>query len=170
MSDTAVRLSFELSKDGQKAISRDYEITVPGQSKNKAEGNPKPQIIPELLSWNGGQGSCTLPKEISVAGDAPFCDEFIRELQAILPKGYTVSASDQPENAHIKFTRQKGKASEAYTLRIDDKGVSISSKATPGSTGAAARCCRCWYRTRPSCPAVKRGMLRAISCAVLCWT
>ncbi len=132
MSDTAVRLSFELSKDGQKAISRDYEITVPGQSKNKAEGNPKPQIIPELLSWNGGQGSCTLPKEISVAGDAPFCDEFIRELQAILPKGYTVSASDQPENAHIKFTRQKGKASEAYTLRIDDKGVSISSK---GNTG-----------------------------------
>ncbi len=130
MSDTAVRLSFELSKNGQKAISRDYEITVPGQ--NKTEGNPKPQIIPELLSWSGGQGSYKLPKEILVAGDAPFCAEFIRELQAVLPKGYTVSVAEQAENAHIKFTRLKGKDSEAYTLRIDDKSVSISSK---GDTG-----------------------------------
>ena len=132
MSDTAVRLSFELSKDGKKAISRDYEITVPGQSRNNADGNPKPQIIPELLSWSGGQGACVLPKQILVAGDAPFCAEFIRELQAVLPKGYTVSVAEQAENAHIKFTRLKGKDSEAYTLRIDDKSVSISSK---GDTG-----------------------------------
>lgn len=132
MSDTAVRLSFELSKDGKKAISRDYEITVPGQSKNNAGSNPKPQIIPELLSWNGGQGSCELPKEILVAGEAPFCAEFIRELQAVMPQGYTVSAAEQAENAHIRFTRLKGKDSEAYTLRIDDKGVSISSKGDKG--------------------------------------
>ncbi|MBQ2379724.1 MAG: family 20 glycosylhydrolase [Akkermansia sp.] len=132
MSDTAVRLSFELSKDGKKAISRDYEITVPGQARNNADGNPKPQIIPELLSWSGGQGACVLPKQILVAGDAPFCAEFIRELQAVLPKGYTVSVAEQAENAHIKFTRLKGKDSEAYTLRIDDKSVSISSK---GDTG-----------------------------------
>ncbi len=132
MSDTPVRLSFELSKDGKKAISRDYEITVPGQSQNKAGSNPKPRIIPELLSWSGAQGSCVLPKEILVAGDASFCAEFIRELQAILPQGYTVRASEEAENAHITFTRQKGKASEAYTLRIDDKGVNIRSN---GETG-----------------------------------
>ena len=132
MSDTPVRLSFELSKDGQKAISRDYEITIPGQSKNKAGGNPKPQIIPELLCWNGGQGSCNLPKEVLVAGDASFCAEFIRELQEILPQGYTVRASEPEETPHITFTRQKGKASEAYTLRITDKGVSICSSSETG--------------------------------------
>ncbi len=132
MSDTPVRLSFELSKNGQKAISRDYEITVPGQGTNEAGSNPKPRIIPELLSWRGGQGSCVLPKEILVAGDAPFCAEFISELQTVLPEGYTVSTTDQPESAHIKFTKQKGKNSEAYILRIDDKSVSISSK---GNTG-----------------------------------
>ena len=33
MSDTAVRVSFEVSKDGRKVTSRDYEITVPAKSK-----------------------------------------------------------------------------------------------------------------------------------------
>ena len=132
MSDTEVRLSFELSRDGQKAISRDYPITVPGLSKKEEGSNPKPQVIPELLSWRGGQGYCILPGEILVAGDAPFCAEFIRELNALLPKGYTVRSCEQAENAHIRFTRLKGKASEAYTLRINDKSVIISSK---GDTG-----------------------------------
>lgn len=132
MSDTEVRLSFELSRDGKKAISRDYQITVPGLSKNTAGSNPKPQVIPELLSWSGGQGTYTLPKEIMVGGDAPFCEEFICELKTLLPEGYTVRHCEQAENANICFTRRKGKASEAYTLSIGDKGVRIISK---GDTG-----------------------------------
>jgi hexosaminidase len=46
MSDTPVRVSFELSRGEQKAISRDYEITVPGQGGDTAGGNPKPRVIP----------------------------------------------------------------------------------------------------------------------------
>ena len=132
MSDTPVRVSFELSRAEQRAISRDYEITVPGQGGNNAGANPKPTVIPELLSWSGAQGGWKLPKEILVAGEAAFCAEFIRELNALLPEGFAVSKSDNPESAHIRFTRRKGKESETYTLCIDDKGVSISSKGDIG--------------------------------------
>ena len=132
MSDTPVRVSFELSRGEQKAISRDYEITVPGQGGDTAGGNPKPKVIPELLSWRGGRGGWKLPKEILVAGDAECCTEFIRELNAVLPEGYKASKGESAETAHIQLMRQKGKESEAYTLHIDDKGVNISSK---GETG-----------------------------------
>ena len=132
MSDTRVRVSFELSRGEQKAISRDYEITVPGQGGDSAGGNPKPRVIPELLSWSGASGVWKLPREILVAGDAECCTEFIRELNAVLPKGYKASKGENAGAAHIQLTRQKGKESEAYTLHIDDKGVTISSK---GETG-----------------------------------
>lgn len=132
MSDTPVRVSFELSRAAQRAISRDYEITVPGQGGSNAAANPKPTVIPELLSWSGAQGVWKLPKEILVEGDAAFCAEFIRELNVLLPEGFAVSKSDNPESAHIRFTRRKGKESETYTLSIDDKGVNISSKGDIG--------------------------------------
>ena len=132
MSDTPVRVSFELSRAAQRAISRDYEITVPGQGGSNAAANPKPTVIPELLSWSGAQGVWKLPKEILVAGEAAFCTEFIRELNVLLPEGFAVSKSDNPESAHIRFTRRKGKESETYTLSIDDKGVNISSKGDIG--------------------------------------
>lgn len=132
MSDTPVRVSFELSRAAQRAISRDYEITVPGQGGSNAAANPKPTVIPELLSWSGAQGGWKLPKEILVSGEAAFCAEFIRELNVLLPEGFAVSKSDNPESAHIRFTRRKGKESETYTLSIDDKGVNISSKGDIG--------------------------------------
>ena len=66
LSDTSVRVSFEVKKDGKSAISKDYEITVPGRGKKG--GNPKPQIIPDLLSWSGGQGSLEIPAEVLVFG------------------------------------------------------------------------------------------------------
>ena len=131
-SDTSVRVSFELTKGGQKAISRDYEITVPGKNASQTGSNSKPQVIPELLSWSGAQGTWSLPKEILVWGEAEFCAEFIQELQTVLPDNYTVTRAETPEAAHIRFTRLKGKKSEAYTMQIDDKGVNISSKGDVG--------------------------------------
>lgn len=131
-SDTSVRVSFELTKGGQKAISRDYEITVPGKNASQVGSNSKPQVIPELLSWSGAEGTWSLPKEILVWGEAEFCAEFIQELQAVLPENYTVARAETPEAAHIRFTRMKGRKSEAYTMQIDDKGVNISSKGDVG--------------------------------------
>ena len=128
LTDTPVRVSFVLSKDGASAISRDYEITVPGR--NKVGTNPKPQIIPELLSWSGGKGSFKLPKEIIVSCPDAFAAELVREMNALLPAEYTVKRG-APERAHIGFGATKGKSDGSYKLNITKNRVTITA---PGET------------------------------------
>lgn len=131
--DTPVRLSFEVSKNGESVISRDYEITVKGAAgRSLAGANPKPQIIPELLNWSGGKGMFELPREITVCGQEPFIPELISELNALLPEGYTATRTHKPKGATILFARYKGTDDERYGMGIASGGVTISS---PGSTG-----------------------------------
>lgn len=129
LTDTPVRVSFVLSKDGATAISRDYEITVPGR--NKVGTNPKPQIIPELLSWSGGKGSFKLPKEIIVSCPDAFAAELVREMNTLLPEEYTVKLGP-PNKAHIGFGATKGKSDGSYKLNITKDRVTITA---PGETG-----------------------------------
>lgn len=129
LTDTPVRISFVLSKDGATAISRDYEITVPGR--NKVGTNPKPQIIPELLSWSGGKGAFKLPKEIIVSCPDTFAAELVREMNALLPEEYTVKLGS-PNKAHIGFGATKGKSDGSYKLNITKDRVTITA---PGGTG-----------------------------------
>lgn len=129
-SDTPVRVSFEVKKDGKSAISKDYEITVPGRGKKG--GNPKPQIIPDLLSWSGGQGALELPTEVLVYGKDAFVDELVREMNALLPDSYTVKRSDSSKEAHIVIAPTKGKDDESYTLSITTEKAKITAG---GETG-----------------------------------
>ena len=129
LTDTPVRVSFVLSKDGDSAISRDYEITVPGR--NKVGTNPKPQIIPELLSWSGGKGAFKLPKEIIVSCPDAFAAELVREMNALLPEEYTVKLGS-PNKAHIGFGATKGQSDGSYKLNITKDRVTITA---PGGTG-----------------------------------
>ena len=128
LTDTPVRVSFVLNKDGASAISRDYEITVPGR--NKVGTNPKPQIIPELLSWSGGKGSFKLPKEIIVSCPDAFAAELVREMKPLLPEEYTVKLGP-PNKAHIGFGATKGKSDGSYKLNITKDRVTITA---PGET------------------------------------
>ena len=54
ISDTPVNVSFKVTKGGQEAVSKDYEITLKAPA--AAQGNPKPRVIPEILQWKGGMG------------------------------------------------------------------------------------------------------------------
>lgn len=129
LTDTPVRVSFVLSKDGASAISRDYEITVPGR--NKVGTNPKPQIIPELLSWSGGKGAFKLPKEIIVSCPDAFAAELVREMNTLLPEEYTVKLGS-PNKAHIGFGATKGQSDGSYKLNITKDRVTITA---PGGIG-----------------------------------
>lgn len=129
-SDTPVRVSFKVTKDGKSAISRDYEITI--KSKGKAQGAPAPKVIPALLSWRGGEGKWTLPKKILVHGNESFIPELIREINTILPSEYEVAQASTPKEASIIFDQAKGSDNESYKLSIDSKGVRISAS---GKTG-----------------------------------
>ena len=133
LTDTPVRISFLLRKGDQSAISKDYEIKLIGTRTAKAGTNPKPQIIPELLNWDGGRGNFTLPKELKVYGKSDFIREFIRELNAILPDDYKAVQTDEMKGAHFAFGLLKSLDAEAYRLDIDkEKGVRIAGGSATG--------------------------------------
>ncbi len=133
LTDTTVRVSFEVSKDGRTATSKDYELTIKGSSSASEEGaNAKPQIIPELLSWKGARGQFSLPREILVHGSEAFIPEVVREINAILPDGYTARRTDKANGATIVFIRDKGKENEQYGLSISDKRAAIHSSGAKG--------------------------------------
>ena len=125
-SDTPVRVSFELTRNGKKVTSRDYEVTVKGKGKAAAGSNPKPQVIPELLSWNGGSGMLQLPAKVLVWGSDAFIPELVQELNAILPQGHRAEQTNVPEEATILLVESKGPRNEAYQLSIDSN-IRISS-------------------------------------------
>lgn len=133
LDDTVVRLSFNVSKKGQSAISKDYEVTIPGSARGKrTHANPKPHVIPELLNWKGGKGQLELPKEVLVYGKESFIPELVRELNAVLPEGYSARRTDRTEDATIVFSRSKGRDNEHYCMAIIKGMVCI---AAPGSQG-----------------------------------
>ena len=67
LTDTQVKVSFVVSKDGEEAVSKDYDVTVPGTTLAAAGNNPAPKVLPALLNWVGGTGSYTPGKVVRVA-------------------------------------------------------------------------------------------------------
>ena len=133
LTDTNVRVSFKLTKGNQSAISRDYELTIKGTRKQDAGANPKPQVIPELLSWDGGKGAYKLPKELKVYGKQRFIAEFIRELNETLPEGYKAARTEDMKEADVAFGLMKGLDDETYRLDIDkEKGIRVAGGSDTG--------------------------------------
>ena len=123
LADTKVQVSFELSKDGEKAVSRDYEVIVPGILSAGA-GNAAPQIVPALLNWVGGQGTYKLGSTVKVATDMPFAAEFAAELEEML--GCKVEIVPFGNNADISLgiSNNMVLGKEGYTLDITpEKGI-----------------------------------------------
>lgn len=130
LTDTVVKVSFVLNKEGQEAVSRDYSVTVPGGITTAEGSNPKPQVVPALLNWSGGTGNYTLGAEIRVAGGT---DLFVNELGSML--GRKVQKVPAGEAADITFhtTTDSLLGHEGYTLDIaEGKGIVISANTPTG--------------------------------------
>ncbi len=132
LSDTPVRVSFELTRNGKKATSRDYEITIPARRKSAENGNPKPQIIPDLLTWKGDTGVLEFPKEIKVYGKDKFVADLVREINTLLPDGYKASKTDNAKDAQIRILATKGKDDESYRISINPNEVQIQAAGYTG--------------------------------------
>ena len=84
LSDTEVNVSFVVTRQGEQAISKDYQVIVPGTEETIAGANPKPLVIPALLNWNGATGNYKLGAEVRVATTAAFAGTFAAELKEML--------------------------------------------------------------------------------------
>ncbi len=136
MVDTPVRVCFTVKRGDEEVTSRDYELTIPA-AKPTTNGNAKPQVIPELLQWQGSEGSFSL-------GTSIYCEPRTRalattlaaDIKALLGKEMTVICSDligrpEPGDARIVLrpspeTRMRGER-EGYELNIQPNQVIISS-------------------------------------------
>ncbi len=123
LADTKVKVSFELSKDGEKAISKDYEVIVPGIL-SASEGNAAPQIVPALLNWVGGQGEYKLGAFVKVATDMPFAAEFAAELEEMLQCKVELVPFGTQADISLGISNNMVLDKEGYTLTITpEKGI-----------------------------------------------
>ena len=121
LTDTAVKVSFVVSKDGKQAVSKDYEVTVPGRLTPDVNANPAPKVIPALLNWAGGTGKYTLGQEVRVAGAS---EAFAAELEEMLGCKVISVASGEKADIRLGITNNIALGDEGYTLDISaDKGI-----------------------------------------------
>ncbi len=134
MVDTPVRVSFLVKRGEEEVTSRDYELIIPA-AKPATGGNAKPKVIPELLQWQGGEGSFSL-------GDTICCEprtqalarELAADMKDLLGKDMQVVCSDTIPRAKAgegrimlrqsPETRMRG-AKEGYELTITPDEVRI---------------------------------------------
>ena len=130
LTDTAVKVSFVVRKDGAEAISRDYDVTVPGALTAESGTNPAPRVSPALLNWVGSTGSYALGTEVRVCGDAAI---FCAELEKML--GCKVIPAAGGEKADISFRTCNCQVlgDEGYRMEIDaEKGITLSATTKTG--------------------------------------
>ncbi|MBQ8517639.1 MAG: family 20 glycosylhydrolase [Akkermansia sp.] len=135
--DTPVHVSFEVQKGDEKVVSRDYLLTIPSGVKTADGANPKPTLIPEILSWHGDTGVCKLPDTVRVRCGAPFAEQFMTELAEVARqatgRSIRVIPAGQGEDADITFdVEQCGLGSEGYAMNISPDGVSMTAESDKG--------------------------------------
>lgn len=136
LSDTPVNVNFKVTKDGKEAFSKDYEIIVKGDN-STAQGNPKPQVIPSLLQWQGGQGEYKLGDKVTVSFfgvDKERADIITEDLRAVLGKEVVVvnSLAKADINFSIPNLKANTRKGEHYRYQADDNGVKISAASAQG--------------------------------------
>ena len=137
ISDTPVNVNFKVTKDGKEAFSKDYEIIV--KSANKATGNPKPQVVPSILQWEGGQGEYKLGDTVGVyfgGMDTERQAIILEDLRDVLGKELQIVDREKADIKFIAVPKAKKKnydnQAEAYRLHTDESGITVSAVSGKG--------------------------------------
>lgn len=134
LTDTKVKVSFIVSRGSESAVSRDYEVVIPGEKQTAPNANARPLVFPELLNWVGGTGRYTLGETIRIAGATP---EMMAQLRAECAEllGRKVAIAQPNESADLTFTtcQEARLGDEGYTLTIDAmRGIQIAANTPTG--------------------------------------
>ncbi len=128
ISDVPVKVLLRVTKDGQRAYSRDLEVIVPGEPNT---GNAKPRVIPDLLQWQGGQGFWQPGREIKVKwGDRARAEIFRAELESVAGLPVRLVDSESTEQADIVLGVEEGRMAhpqwgpEGYRIDVTPEGIS----------------------------------------------
>ena len=136
VSDTPVKVNFRVTKDGQQAFSKDYDILICSANATTGKGNAKPQTIPALLQWQGGEGEFRIGSTVKLYCDTKpeLRDLIAADLKAVC--GCEVQIVSESDQADILLNLMKctidDKNREDYNMTVTGKQVTITSKTTKG--------------------------------------
>lgn len=131
ISDTPVNVSFKVTKDGKEATSKDYEITLKAPASNM--GNPKPQIIPELLQWKGGKGQYKLGDTITLACKGNELGQIVAaDLEDVLGKKVKLVSHATKADISLSLLKASNIGKEGYKLLVNNGGIRIEAISPTG--------------------------------------
>lgn len=133
LEDTPVHVSFRVTKGEESVVSKDYVVVVPGlpQRVGIPTANAKPQVIPELLSWQGAAGQLKVQDTLVLScapTEIPVAETLAAGLRRMGKKVIIGTAQPQCPHTVVKLVAKgaaEGSAPEAYTLDINNEGVLI---------------------------------------------
>ena len=132
LADTPVHVFFNVSKDGEEAVSKDYRVLVPGVGK---QGNAQPRVIPEILQWRGDQGFLELGgKDLTLfCEDASLAEQLCNDLSQVTGKKVSLVAdrSAKPDIIFCSGLKER-LGEEGYFMAIDKEAVTISAATRTG--------------------------------------
>ena len=139
LSDVPVRIFFTVTKDGQTAQSKDYDITIKPADPAAENANPKPATIPTILQWKGSKGEWKPGPQIRVynANNAalPNAKDFCHELRSLFPtsKVKLVNDAKQADICLSLLSEASLQANEAYTMKITPDKIRIIGHSPTGT-------------------------------------
>ncbi len=135
ISDTVVRVSFEVSKDGKKAISKDYPIIIQPSQPAQAGTNNKPVVIPELLQWRGGEEQLDMSNASFTAtssDDNKLATRFATEVDSLRKKPVENAADALTIDFEVMPKLKARLGDEGYRILIKPKGITVKAATQRG--------------------------------------
>ncbi|MCH5284565.1 MAG: family 20 glycosylhydrolase [Akkermansiaceae bacterium] len=135
LSATPVQVFFKVTKDGETAQSKDYEVVVKPAAAAPEGANPKPQTIPAILQWQGGQGEWSLPsgKLTLHCADKKLAALVAEDFTKLMNQGAAVKnahaclvGEDKAADISLRLTQDEARlGKEGYVLNVSPEGVQI---------------------------------------------
>ncbi len=135
ISDTVVRVSFEVTKGDRKAISRDYPIIIQPSKPAQAGSNNKPVVIPELLQWRGAKGVLDMSSARFTATSSDgnkLATTFSREVETLREKPVGAAADAMKIDFEVMPKLKARLGDEGYRILITSKGISVKAATQKG--------------------------------------
>lgn len=128
--DTKISVTFEISKDGEKALTDPMEIIVPGKYKQQSGSNSKPVVIPEVREWFGSKNNFNISNSSRIVIDPVYKNQlnnmantFAKDYKEIIGKNIDVVESTVPRTGDFYFTlstKDQGLGKEGHLMTITD--------------------------------------------------
>ena len=142
VSDTEVKVQFQVAKGSASAKSGDIAVKVPGTMEEPTGANGKPDVIPALREWVGGEGDFTITSATRIVVDEAYAHElincaytFAKDYEDVTGRETLVTTGSKAD-AHSFFltldTADGGLGDEGYYLHIGDS-LTIEAETAQGA-------------------------------------